>query len=126
MSTIESQGAARPAFSAQASVEGEAMLVRFSGTADLNARDQVETMLTRLHQDVGRLGTRQVVVDFSTLEFMNSSCFKSFVTWINAVQELPQERQYRIRFHSNPRILWQRRSMHALKCFAVNLIDVDV
>jgi len=33
--------------------------------------------------------------------------------------------QYRIRFLSNPSILWQRRSLHALSCFAAELITIE-
>ncbi len=56
---------------------------------------------------------------------MNSSCFKSFVTWIGEVQDLQPDKQYRIHFRSNPEMLWQRRSLHALRCFAVDLITIE-
>ena len=35
------------------------------------------------------------------------------------------DRQYRIRFLSNTEMLWQRRSLHALQCFASHLISVE-
>ncbi len=38
-----------------------------------------------------------VAIDFTGLEFMNSSCFRSFVARVSDVQDLPPERQYRIR-----------------------------
>lgn len=103
----------------------QALLVRMSGTADLRVTDTVEKLLTTVHQEAtsGHLG--EVKVDLRNLEFMNSSCFKSFVSWISQVQELAESAQYRILFFSNPAILWQRRSLNALSCFAAHLITID-
>ncbi len=67
---------------------------------------------------------RRVVVDFRALELMSSSCFESFVTWIGQVQEaLPGER-YPIEFRSNAQMHWQRRSLNALRCFALDLVTI--
>jgi len=41
------------------------------------------------------------------------------------VQELPADKQYRIHFVSNPSMHWQRRSLAALSCFAVNLVTIE-
>src|SRR5262249_49747648 len=112
-------------FSADAGLEGKVVRVRFAGNADLTAREALERLLVKLHDEVIRLSCTEVIVDFHELEFMNSSCFKSFVAWINSVQELETGKQYRIRMLSDPAMLWQRRSLHALKCFAVNLIEVE-
>ena len=38
--------------------------------------------------------------------------------------ELPPERHYKVQFLSNPRLHWQKRSLHSLRCFAVELIAV--
>lgn len=66
-----------------------------------------------------------MVVDLTRLEFMNSSCFKSFVAWIEQVQNLDPSEQYRIQFLSDPNMHWQRRSLKALSCFAADLITVE-
>jgi hypothetical protein len=71
------------------------------------------------------LGIPEVQIDLRELEFMNSSCFKSFVSWISEVSELTSG-HYRIRFLSNPSILWQHRSLHALSCFAAELVTIEV
>lgn len=103
----------------------QALLVRMTGTADLRVTDTIEKLLSAVHEQAigGHLG--EVKVDLRNLEFMNSSCFKSFVTWISQVQELTEALQYRIYFFSNPAILWQRRSLNALSCFAAHLITID-
>ncbi len=69
---------------------------------------------------------RRVVVDFRALELMSSSCFESFATWIGQVQETetaPGER-YPIAFHSKAQMHWQRRSLDALRCFALDLVTI--
>ena len=81
-------------------------------------------LLTRVHSESRRLGVTEAVVDLRDLEFMNSSCFKSFVTWITDIQELDAAHQYKVRFVSNPKMHWQKRSLHSLRCFAVELITV--
>jgi hypothetical protein len=116
---------ATPTFNANCSVERRVLRAELTGTADLVVRDRVEEFLVGLQDEADRHKVQEVVIDLRKLEFMNSSCFKSFVTWINAVQEAPPDRQYRIKLQSSSNMLWQRRSMHALKCFAVDLVDVE-
>ena len=104
--------------------EDSALVAKLSGTADLRVTDSVEAILTRVHQQALELGIPEVQMDLRELEFMNSSCFKSFVSWISEVSDLTAG-QYRIRFLSNPSILWQRRSLHALSCFAAELVTIE-
>jgi hypothetical protein len=56
---------------------------------------------------------------------MNSSCFKTFITWIVRVRNLAPDAQYKIRFLSDQEKHWQRRSLGALSCFAVDLIRIE-
>ena len=46
------------------------------------------------------------------------------MSWINDISELPTDRQYKVQFLSNPKLHWQKRSLHSLRCFAVELITV--
>jgi hypothetical protein len=109
---------------AQLLQESSSLVAKLSGTADLRVTDSVEAILTRVHQKALELGIPEVQMDLRDLEFMNSSCFKSFVSWISEVSDMPQG-QYRIRFLSNPKMLWQRRSLHALSCFAAELVTIE-
>ncbi len=104
--------------------EDSALVAKLSGTADLRVTDSVEAILNRVHQKALELSIPEVRMDLRDLEFMNSSCFKSFVSWISEVSDLTTG-QYRIRFLSNPSILWQRRSLHALSCFAAELVTIE-
>ena len=125
MSAISSRPIQAPELEATVTVEDGGLLVSLAGTADLRVTDAVETLLAGVHQRATAGAVREVRVDLRSLEFMNSSCFKSFVTWISQVQDLPEPEQYRIRFLSSPAILWQRRSLNALSCFAAQLVTIE-
>jgi len=125
VSGLDLQGHTDREFSAVPELEGEAIQLRLTGTADMHAIDPLSAILDKLHLEALRLATKQIVVDVRQLEFMNSSCLKAFVSWIAALQETTAPQQYRITFLSNPELRWQRRSLHALSCFASDLITVE-
>jgi anti-anti-sigma factor len=114
-----------PVLAAEAAVAEAVVTARFRGTADVEAKPALDIYVQALHEEARRLVASKVVVDFRELEFMNSSSFKVFVTWLAQVQELPADQQYRIHFVSNPSMHWQRRSLAALSCFAVNLVTIE-
>jgi hypothetical protein len=111
-------------FRGRATHEGTRFHLVLEGTADYAALDALEMLLDRTHAEALRLGVEQVVVDLRTLEFMNSSCFKCFLSWITAINELEVEARYRIELRSSALHHWQKRSLQALRCFAVELISV--
>ncbi len=84
-----------------------------------------DAMLEQVAAQLKQVRVREVVVDMRELEFMNSSCFKSFVTWLTDVQQLERDKQYQIRFLSDSSKHWQRRSQFALSCFAVDLVKIE-
>jgi hypothetical protein len=112
-------------FSASVEITDATLLLKLTGNADMSAKEGLDALLPRVHEEAKRTSAPEVTVDFRELEFMNSSCFKSFVTWISEVQELEPDKQYRIRLLSKPEMHWQRRSLHALRCFAVDLITIQ-
>lgn len=113
-------------FSAEASVRGRHMDVALSGTADLMVKGHLDRFLRTLHAEAQRRALTEVSVDVRRLEFMNSSCLKSFVWWISTVQEQPAEDRYLIVFLSSPTVYWQRRSLNALACLAGDIISVQL
>lgn len=112
-------------FTAAARVDGATVHTTLSGNADLNVKPQLDGFLLSLHRYALSDGVSEVVVDVRNLEFINSSCLKAFVTWISSVQAQEAEGQYRIVFLSSPRLHWQRRSLHALSCFANDLVSIQ-
>jgi hypothetical protein len=111
-------------FTADVDEYGDGLTVRLQGTADGGALDVLRALLPRVHWQAREMKVKQVAVDLRSLEFMNSSCFKTFVTWLSDVQELPADEQYRIRFQFDAKQFWLKRSLIALSCFAADLVDL--
>lgn len=101
------------------------IVVSLAGTADTAVREPLEEFFTQVHSEAVRLTTPTVVVDLRELEFMNSSCLKVFVAWLARLRELEAPAQYKVCFRSNPKLLWQRRSLAALSCFAIDLVTIE-
>jgi hypothetical protein len=105
--------------------DDKSVSVAFSGNADSRSMSAIDALLSGLHTVAVGSKMREVTIDLRELEFMNSSCFKAFVTWIGKVQDLPQPQQYHMVFRSDDSKHWQRRSLGALSCFAVDLIRIE-
>ena len=105
--------------------DGSVITLTLHGTADLRAAPALETLLPQLHQEALRLHAAEVVVDLRELEFMSSSCFRSFVTWLSDLQDVPAKDVYHVRLLQDSAKRWQRRSLSALSCFAVDLVRLE-
>jgi hypothetical protein len=112
-------------FASSLALDGDVAVLSLTGCADLKVWRGLGEMLVELHDEARRLEVKRVVVDVRELEFMNSSCFKSIVSWLNSIMELEPDQQYKIHFRSNPERLWQRRSLHALRSFALMLVTIE-
>jgi hypothetical protein len=111
-------------FTAHASARDRSIQVSLTGTADLMATSLLDQFLRNVHAEAQRCLAEEVTVDVRQLEFMNSSCLKSFVWWACAVQEQPAPGQYRIVIVSNSSICWQRRSLNALASLATEVVSI--
>ena len=108
----------------EAHLDGDTMVMTLSGTADARVHQQLRELISANSDESAKAAVARVLVDFRKLEFMNSSCFKQFVTWIVAVRKLPADRQYSIEFQSNPDFHWQARSLGALKALGAGIVKV--
>jgi hypothetical protein len=112
---------------ANASFEPADRLVRVTlkGCADSRVVTEMGELLVAVHDAMVRTAAEEAVVDLRALEFMNSSCFKAYVTWLSRVQDLAPGSQYRVRFLSDAKKHWQRRSLGALRSFAIDLVHIE-
>lgn len=101
------------------------LTLQFAGSADSRSQAAIEAMLGRVHAEAMRLAVPEVAVDFRDCDFVNSSCFKAFVVWLEQIQELDADKQYRLRFLSDDTKAWQKRSLQALSCFAIELVQIE-
>ena len=111
------------AFSCAPSLDQGKLSVSFSGTGDVAAIEILGSYLKQVHAEAERLSLTEVTCDFRKLSFMNSSCFKAFVVWIDTVKNAAQT--YRIRFLTDPEMHWQRRSLEALRRLATTVVSVE-
>jgi len=114
-----------PGFEAFATREENAVRLAFLGSAELQVSELLGPFLARVHDEALRLGAREVTVDLVKLEFMNSSCFKRLVTWLNLLREVQGQSSYAVRFLSSPRVRWQKASLMALSCFAPGSVTIE-
>jgi hypothetical protein len=112
-------------FIATATLGSSSIQVRLQGNADMRAVPGLEGFIPNVHAHARRLQVAEVSVDMTTLEFMNSSCFRTFVNWLNWIRGLPANERYIVRFIAAPTHYWQRPSLSALSCFAVDIVKVD-
>jgi hypothetical protein len=101
------------------------LTLAMSGVGELPDQSELAALLKRAHQVALAQHVNQVVINFEGLKFMNSSCFKAFVSWVAEISGLPEASRYKVRFKLIPTRRWQRVSVSALACFAVNLISYD-
>ena len=76
-----------------------------------------------VHEQLVAEGATQIHIDFSELEFMNSSGFKCFVHWVEKVNQLRKEMRYRLVFEGRDQRVWQRSGLPALRVFAPQLVE---
>ena len=95
--------------------------IKMIGTADSQSNVALREYVKKLRARIMELGVSEVVVDLGELEFMNSSCFKVFVTWVVA---LPDEKGYTLRLQPNNKHHWQKRSLPALAALGDGRVEV--
>ena len=100
--------------------------VKFCGNGDMSAVATLAGYLQLVHKEAMRVEADEVMFDFSSLYFMNSNCFKSFISLIDTVKAGAAGRAYRITFVANPRLHWQRRSLEALRRMAERVVFVQM
>jgi hypothetical protein len=125
MSALTIESIVKPSFSLTPSFADGKLCIKFAGNADMAATSTLAVYLKSVHNEALQLAVREVTVDLTELYFMNSSCFKSFVTWIESAASGGATGSYRIKFMANSKLHWQRRSLEALRCLADHIVSVQ-
>src|SRR3954451_24221550 len=110
-------------FSGCAVHDGNDIVLRLTGTADIAAQQHLEPLLGAVHAQVAALGVSRVQVDLRELQFMNSSCIKDVIVWLEKVRKA--EKAYLVTFLSSEARPWQRRSLQALQQFAKGIVSIE-
>jgi len=114
-----------PSFSTQAQQLPDTIVVRLIGNADMTAHEPLKKYIEELHRTAKAAKVKEAVFDLEELYFMNSSCLSLFLRLLNSLTESNRSHAYTLRFRSNPRLHWQRRSLAAVRSYAQGLVVVD-
>lgn len=113
-------------YSAHIAPDPQGVRVHFKGTiSTVNPAVVLNPFVDSVHQHVLETGAKEIRVDLTQLEFCNSSGFKSFIHWIERIQQAPEPKRYKLRFVSTKERRWQRASLLALSCYGVNTVVID-
>ena len=102
----------------------ETLVVQLKGSADHASLTALEQLIDRAQSEARSARPVEAVVDIRELEFMNSSSLKVFVSWIADLHE-EVDQTYKLKFLSNTKYHWQRRSLVSLRTFAVDRVIVE-
>lgn len=105
--------------------DSDRLEISVEGEAGLEALDALGRVLDATHDEAVRLEAKEVVMNLTQLEFLNSSGVKHFVNWLRRASELGEGKGYRIRLVSSPLVPWQRRGLEALRCFAPQRVTIE-
>lgn len=112
-------------YSAGLANDATGLKVAFRGTiSTVNPAAVLNPFVDAVHSQLSGANVKEIRVDFTELEFCNSSGFKAFIHWIQRVQALPEAQRYKLRFVSSPARKWQRTSLLALSCYAPGLVEI--
>jgi hypothetical protein len=106
-------------------VDDDKIRLAMIGSAETPAFEALTTLVRRLQEQTHRRRPTEVVVDWRELDFMNSACLKTFVTWLGQLRDADEAAQYGVRFLFDRNKHWQRRTVGALQCFAPRLVTIE-
>src|SRR5262245_12289055 len=112
-------------FNADSERDEGRLRVQLRGHADVGAKSALDGFVAEVDREAGADWVAEVVVDLQRLDFMNSSCLKTLVTWLNDVRQRPESEQYPIRFVRDRNAYWQERSLDALRAFAPGIVKIE-
>ncbi len=113
-------------YSAHLGSDAQGVRVHFKGTISTpNPATVLNPFVDAVHTHALETAAKEVRVDLTQLEFCNSSGFKSFIHWIERIQQAPEAKRYRLRFVSTKERKWQRTSLLALSCYGVSIVAID-
>ena len=102
-------------------------VVTFSGDIDcLEPGKFMAPFLNNVHDFILKKKLKEVKVDITELNFLNSSGIKEFADLILNLERLPDDQKYILKFLCSKDILWQEQSMFALTFLNIDLVKIDM
>lgn len=106
------------------SEEDEGIIVYFHGKINMQNPGAIfGPYFDELHQKIIDAGIKNVIADFTDLQFLNSSGLKSIIRWIMNDASLDEDMQYGIKILYNKEIGWQETSLTTFKDLVPDLVE---
>ncbi len=109
-------------FATKTEHDGESITVHMRGNWDMKAVTPLDEFTRSLQAQAQQLKVQHVNVHMSEVEFINSSCLKSFARWLGSLSK-PGPDGYSVIFHTDSP--WQRRSLEALRALAADKVSIQ-
>ncbi|CAN92481.1 hypothetical protein WME95_12995 [Sorangium sp. So ce327] len=109
-------------FGIEPALLGDRLSIKLTGTGDMAAAAPLGAYCKEVQHEVRRLSLAAVEFDIRALYFLNSSCLKAFIAFISGVTG--QGPSCKIRFVTDARLGWQRRSLAALERMSPGLVSI--
>ena len=126
MTRIDAPSPADGTFLATTAIVDGIVTATLVGEAGIQAQGAIGAFLGELHGFAVESRAARVDVDLREVEFMNSTCLKEMVRWLNRVVGNLGAPRYAVRLVGSSAVHWQRRSLYALQCFAPDVVEVQV
>lgn len=83
----------------------------------------LDPFFATVHRQARERQLKEILVDMTRLEFMNSSAFKSFLSWTTKLKDCSPGERYRLKIMLSRSRRWQSLSLNALRTFAPDTIE---
>jgi len=103
----------------------EEVEISLAGSADLTTAEELRGNLRRLAGELIRDKSRSVRFDVRELHFMNSSCVKEVITFVDVLRG-NMGFQCRVQFVGDKRHAWQRRTLRVLKLMEPDIVGFAI
>ncbi len=93
----------------------EEVNITFHGKINVKNPDElIWGYLENLHNNVIKNNIKKVIIDFTDLEFVNSSAFKVIFKWFLTNNQSPDDKKYNIKLIYKKDISWQHISFNTI------------
>jgi hypothetical protein len=100
--------------------------VSFVGDIDMQDPGEIlDPLFDKIHNSCLSKGIKQVSLNFTQLNFLNSSGIKSIAKWIMKLVDLSDDKKYLITIIHNKDITWQVTSLPTLTFLVPGVVKVE-
>lgn len=93
---------------------------------DPNPDTYIQPMIEKVSRAAGALGLKEIPINITELEFLNSRGLKQLITWIIYISQLPPRKQYSLKFIYSADNHWQNESVTVISKFNPKIVHKEI